>query len=167
MKIRKIRIIGSSGSGKSFIAKKLSKELKINSYDLDDIFWFKKYTKRRSNPEISKRISKILRKKQWIIEGIQYYDHNIEKTFKDAEVIIWANPGIMTTLYRLIKRFVNRLSKESKTQKVGLKLIMHATKYKLKLNSKSRNAHEGYCKIYQKKAIIFKNKKDIEDFIKK
>ena len=35
----KIHIIGGSGSGKSYLAKKLAKELYIPYYDLDNIFW--------------------------------------------------------------------------------------------------------------------------------
>ena len=35
----KIHIVGGPGSGKSFLAKKLSRELGIPHYDLDDIQW--------------------------------------------------------------------------------------------------------------------------------
>lgn len=35
----KIHIIGGSGSGKTYLAKKLSAELNIAHYDLDDIQW--------------------------------------------------------------------------------------------------------------------------------
>ena len=39
MKYRKIHIIGGPGSGKSYIAKKLSTLYNIKAYDLDDLFW--------------------------------------------------------------------------------------------------------------------------------
>jgi len=51
--LNKIFILGSSGSGKTFLANLLSKKLNIPSYDLDDIFWYKKYTKKRAR-EIKK-----------------------------------------------------------------------------------------------------------------
>ena len=35
----KIRIIGCSGSGKTYLAKRLSEKYTIPSYDLDDIQW--------------------------------------------------------------------------------------------------------------------------------
>ena len=35
----KIHIIGGPGSGKSFLAEKLSKELGISHFDLDDLQW--------------------------------------------------------------------------------------------------------------------------------
>ena len=39
----KIHIIGSSGSGKSYFAEKLSKKFNIPHYYLDDIEWKRKY----------------------------------------------------------------------------------------------------------------------------
>jgi adenylate kinase family enzyme len=36
--MKKIFILGISGSGKSYLAKKMSEKLGIKSYDLDDIF---------------------------------------------------------------------------------------------------------------------------------
>jgi adenylate kinase family enzyme len=39
MQYRKIHIVGGPGSGKSYIARRLSTLYNINSYDLDDIFW--------------------------------------------------------------------------------------------------------------------------------
>lgn len=35
----KIRIIGCSGSGKTYLAKRLSKKYNIPNFDLDDIQW--------------------------------------------------------------------------------------------------------------------------------
>lgn len=37
--MKKIRIIGGAGSGKSYLAKKLSEKFNISHYDLDEIFW--------------------------------------------------------------------------------------------------------------------------------
>lgn len=39
MKIKKIHIIGGSGSGKTYIADRISEKLDIKTYDLDELFW--------------------------------------------------------------------------------------------------------------------------------
>lgn len=35
----KIHIVGGGGSGKTFLAERLSREYGIQHYDLDDIYW--------------------------------------------------------------------------------------------------------------------------------
>ena len=57
-------------SGKTTLAKKISKKLNIQHYDLDDLFWERKYDLKRSHEECTKRLKKIAKKKQWIIEGV-------------------------------------------------------------------------------------------------
>ena len=162
----KIRIIGTMGSGKSFISKKLEKELKITPYDLDDIFFKVRHSVRRSEKEITKMMKEILKKKNWIIEGTQYYDHDIEKTFEKADIIIWIDPSLHKIHYRLIKRFFKRFFDKSENMKDTLSLLKGSLKYKLNINSKSKIAHTNYTKKYSKKSVILKNNKQINEFLK-
>ena len=39
MRHRKIRIVGAAGSGKSYVAAKVSEAYGIEAFDLDDVFW--------------------------------------------------------------------------------------------------------------------------------
>ncbi len=48
MNLKRIFILGNMGSGKSTLAKKISKKLNISHYDLDDIFWSRKFNKKRN-----------------------------------------------------------------------------------------------------------------------
>jgi adenylate kinase family enzyme len=162
----KIRIIGTMGSGKSFLSKRLEQELKIPHYDLDDVFFKVKHSVRRSDKEITKIIKKILKGKNWIIEGIQYYDHNIEKTFAQANILIWVDPSLHKIPYRLIKRFMKRLFDKSEKAKDTISLLKGSLKYKLNINSKSKLAHKKYIKKYDKKSVILKNNKQINEFLK-
>ncbi|MBS3144559.1 AAA family ATPase, partial [Candidatus Woesearchaeota archaeon] len=41
---KRIYILGCSGSGKTSVAQELARKLHIQHYDLDDLFWKKKYT---------------------------------------------------------------------------------------------------------------------------
>ena len=70
----KIHIVGGPGSGKSFLAKKLSRELGIPHYDLDDIQWASEggYGTKRDITERDALLRQILQKDQWIIEGVYY-----------------------------------------------------------------------------------------------
>ncbi len=67
----KIRIIGGSGSGKSFLANKMSSELEIQHYDLDDIQWDNNadtYGVSNSKEKRKQLLMDIINKDDWIIE---------------------------------------------------------------------------------------------------
>lgn len=163
---KKIRIIGTCGSGKSFLAKNLSKKLKIPHYDLDDIFFKIRHSVRRKDQDIKKLIKNVLKKKSWIIEGLQYYNHNLEKTFENADLLIWVNPHIGKVTYRLIKRFFTRILSRNEKIKDNFKLLKTALKYKLRLDTKTRKNHEDIIKKYSSKTIILKSNKQINNFLK-
>ena len=71
----KIHIIGCSGRGKTYLAKKLSNKYNIPHYDLDDIYWdnsSQEYGIKTSAEKRDKLLQNILEKDDWIIEGIYY-----------------------------------------------------------------------------------------------
>ena len=67
----KIHIIGGPGSGKSFLADRLSRQLGIPHYDLDDLQWDNAagYGTKPDPPERDALLSQILQKEAWVIEG--------------------------------------------------------------------------------------------------
>jgi adenylate kinase family enzyme len=92
MKYKKIHIIGGPGSGKSYLAKKLSGRYSIPCYDLDDIFWDKNQREYIRTPEEArqKKLSTILKNDSWIIEGVYY--KWLADSFEDADKIV-VHPG--------------------------------------------------------------------------
>ena len=84
----KIRIIGCSGSGKTYLAKRLSKKYNIPSFDLDDIQWDNSQNSYGVKMPIEKRgqmLNDILQYSDWIIDGVYYAW--VQKSFEDADVI--------------------------------------------------------------------------------
>jgi len=106
-KLKKIHILGGSGAGKTYLSKKLSKELNIKKYDLDNIVWSKKskyYDIQVPITEKHNELNKILQNNSWIIDGV-YYDWVFE-SFKKADLIILLKPSVFLRDFRVIKRFV-------------------------------------------------------------
>ena len=69
----KIHIIGGPGSGKTFLAQRLSKQYGIPHYDLDDLQWEADgYGKKRDPRERDALLERILRQEDWITEGVYY-----------------------------------------------------------------------------------------------
>lgn len=67
----RIYIIGCPGTGKTTIAKYLSKNLRIKNYELDCIIYDDKNNhKKREDAEINDLFQKIIKKPNWIIEDV-------------------------------------------------------------------------------------------------
>lgn len=105
----KIHIIGGPGSGKTFLAQKLSAQLGIPHYDLDALQWdsdAKSYGTKRDAPERDALLREILQKGNWIIEGVYYAW--CRQCFQDADRIYLLNVPRYQYRYRIIRRFVRR-----------------------------------------------------------
>lgn len=161
MKPKKIYILGVSGSGKSTLAKTLSKQLKIKHYDLDDIYFIRKYDKIRKEENREKKLKKLIKeKKEWIIEGV--FQKWVESGIKKADLIIWLKPNLNLISYRIFIRFLKRKNKES--IKELIRLIKWARKYKTG-GSKHYQSHKKYVRLHKGDTIILKNNKEIKRFL--
>ena len=103
----KIHIIGCSGTGKTYLAKKLSNKYNIPHFDLDNIYWDNSSEKYGVKTEIEKRnksLQNILEKDDWIIEGIYY--KWLEQSFKNADIIYILDLPKYIYKFRIVKRFI-------------------------------------------------------------
>ena len=105
----KIHIIGGPGSGKSFLAKKLSRRYGIPHYDLDDLFWnndARRCGTKRDPQERDALLAEILQKNDWIVEGV-YYAWCL-RCFEDADRIYLLDTPRRQYRRRIIRRFIRR-----------------------------------------------------------
>ena len=126
----KIHIIGGPGSGKSFLAEKLSKELGISHFDLDDLQWDNKsasYGVKRSPDERDRLLNDVLSHNDWIIEGVYYAW--CQQCFADADRIYVLNVPRYKYRYRIIRRFVRRKLGLEKGKKENLKSLRELLKW--------------------------------------
>ena len=120
----KIHIIGCSGMGKTYLAKKLSNKYNIPHYDLDNIYWDNSSEKYGLKTEFEKRdnlLQNILEKDAWIIEGIYY--KWLEQSFKDADIIYILDLPKYIYKFRIIKRFIKRKLKLEVTKKRNIEIF--------------------------------------------
>ncbi len=101
---RRFFITGNAGSGKTTLAKRMSKELNIPYYSLDSIVWQSGW---KTTPLIKKQelISNLLKHNEWIIEGVS------KDVLVVADVVIFLDLSRFTCFKRLVKRNIKYLFK--------------------------------------------------------
>jgi adenylate kinase family enzyme len=102
--INRIHILGTSGSGKSFLAKKLSTILDIEHYDLDDFFFIRKYDKKRSKVARKKLLDNLAKKRKWIVEGV--YASWVDSSIKRSDMVILIDTPFRVVAWRIFHRFL-------------------------------------------------------------
>ncbi len=108
LKLR-LHIIGGPGSGKSFIAGKLSRHFGVPAYDLDDLFWDRTaltYNLRADPGKRDQQLATIVSRSSWVIEGVYY--QWLTPSFEAADIIIALAPSIWIRHWRVIRRFTLR-----------------------------------------------------------
>ena len=99
--MRKILVIGSSGSGKSYFSKRLGEQLRIDVIHLDRQYWKPNWTK-PSKEEWKAKVAEMLKRDEWIIDG--NFGGTMEMRVAAADTIIFIDLSRVLCLWRVIKR---------------------------------------------------------------
>tara|TARA_Y100000310_G_C20470142_1_gene709584 strand:- start:195 stop:683 length:489 start_codon:yes stop_codon:yes gene_type:complete len=155
MTYKKIHIIGGQGSGKTYLAKKLSEKLKIAHQDLDRIVYKgKDFLIKWSLEKRKERLEKILSRKQWVLEGA-YTSEWINPVIKRADLILILDINSFIARKRVISRYLKR--KEKDRFKDLLFLLKSAKNYRKekipKIVELARKNKKRYIQLTTKKQI--------------
>ena len=156
----KIFIIGGSGSGKTYLAKKLANTYSLPHYDLDDVFWDNQaahYGTKRNASERQAMLEEILHQEQWIIEGV-YYSW-CSQCFIDADRIYVLKVPRHTYRYRIIKRFIKRKFGLEKGKKETIRSLIALLKWTDSYNKHAMEEINQLLLPYQAKRIELHNTK--------
>ena len=163
--MEKIVIIGSPGAGKSTFARKLSSILKIKVIHLDRVFWRSRWKEKPIDTRID-ILEKIVREKQWIIEGT--YLGASEPRLNAADTIIFLDIYPAMCLQRIIKRHHEYRGCSRRDIPEGckdkpnliriLKVMIFPFRGRRTLKRKLRNYHS-------KQIIWLRSTKEVESFL--
>ena len=158
----KIRIIGCSGSGKTYLAKRLSERYNIPSFDLDDIQWDNSQNSYGVKMPIEKRnqmLNDILQQPDWIIDGVYYAW--VQKSFEDADIIYVLDMPKWLYKFRIIKRFIKRRVGLEKGKKETLKSVCNLLKWTNTFQNTNMKEIVRILEPYKEKVVHIKKKEEI------
>lgn len=169
-KYKKIIIIGSPGSGKTYCSKKISEITNIPVYHLDDFYWDKNWIE-KEHSEWMKIQRELLSCNKYIIDG--NYLNSLEMRINKSDLIIYMDKKMIVCLKGFIKRTIKNflgididLPQNIKNQdkyRVTDSGVLKFCIYIIKFHLQQKNKVEDILLKYKghKKIIILKNKKDI------
>lgn len=102
---RRIAIIGTTGSGKTTLAKRISKILSIPSVELDALNWQPGWVEAEKSAFRSRAI-KALSGDSWVVDG--NYGELRDLTWGQEDTLIWLDYPLLLILWRLVPRCVKR-----------------------------------------------------------
>lgn len=162
----KIHIIGNSGTGKTYLADILADKYQIVHYDLDDIYWdnsSNQYGIKRKEDERSYLLHKILKREDWIIEGV-YYSW-LKESFVQADLIIVLNIPTYICKRRIIHRFIMRKLQMTHGKKETIKSLIDLLKWTDQFKKINIPKIYNILSKYQDKTIYLNNVNEISDYL--
>lgn len=162
----KIHIIGSVGSGKTTLAKKLSSQLNIPSYELDNVVWKRAKTGdiRRSEEERDQYLNTIISSESWIVEGVHH--KWVFQSFKNADLIIFLDTSYSKRNIRIVKRFfLQKVGIEKANYKPSFFIFKKMFEWNSYFENKSKPEILEMLSDFDDKVIISKDTNEIESIL--
>jgi adenylate kinase family enzyme len=104
--MRRIAVIGDSGSGKNHLAERLSSLLNVSVYDFDDIEWERKFDVARPAEKLDSMVGGVLKNKEWIVTAIPH--QWTLPAIQRAQRIVVLRRSVFVEAFRILQRFVKR-----------------------------------------------------------
>ncbi len=105
--MNRISVIGTSGSGKTTFAAKLSAILRIQHVELDALHWEADW-KEAPTVVFRSRVREAVGADRWVVDG-NYSKSARDLVWERADTVIWLDFSFILTLVRVLRRTVYRL----------------------------------------------------------
>ncbi|MEF2620002.1 MAG: AAA family ATPase [Clostridia bacterium] len=156
----KVLIIGIVASGKTTLARRLSKETNIKNYEIDLIVHDDKNKRKRTNKEQQKIIEKINKQSDWIIEGT--LRKNLYNLLELADKIIYLDIPIQVRKRRILLRYIKqKLKIEKSNYRPNKEMLKNMYKWTNEFENNKIELEEEILK-YKEKLIVLKSKRKIK-----
>lgn len=99
----KINVIGTSGSGKSTVARQLAQNLAIPYIEMDRLFWKPDWQELQDEAFLARVEQELANAKSgWVLDG--NYTKTQSVKWRDVDWVVWVDYGFCRTLWQAIRR---------------------------------------------------------------
>ncbi|MCB0414322.1 MAG: hypothetical protein KDD50_08320 [Bdellovibrionales bacterium] len=161
-------ILGNSGSGKSWLGRKLSNIVRCNLIEMDKVFWEPGgFNKKRDSGILREEILKSTSSDSWVCEGV--FGRIADLATPNANTIVLLDLSWDDCKKNLINRGPNYedCQSESQAEQAFIELIDWAKDYSIRENHTSRKYHHDIYSVFEGEKILLKNREEVHDFVKK
>lgn len=99
--IRRINVVGTSGSGKSTFARKVAEKIRSPYIEMDKIFWEPNW-KEKEDHRFLADLEAALQGDRWVLDGNYYRTQNIK--WRRVDLVIWLDFSFPVTFFRALRR---------------------------------------------------------------
>ncbi|MBT3404921.1 hypothetical protein HN832_01660 [archaeon] len=162
---KKILILGSTGSGKTTLADKISKIKNIPHLGIDWIVYKKPWTIKHSNIIINREVKKATKKKKWVMEG-GYSESWMNFPVKESDLVIILKLKWFVLFNRILKRYIKKVFNWKTKEKDTFFSMINLIKISNSYNKQRFLIHQEMINHFNKKFIILTNNQEIDNFLK-
>ena len=101
----RINVVGTSGTGKSTFARKLSEKLNYPCIEMDKVFWGPNWHW-PSDEVFFENLRRAISGDRWVLDG--NYTRTIPIKWERIDVVVWLDYSFSVTLFQAIKRALKR-----------------------------------------------------------
>lgn len=103
--MKKINVIGTTGSGKSTFSERLAKKLGYPCIHMDQLFW-KANWEESSDDEFMAKVTAAVSREAWVLDG--NYSRTSDIKWGQADTVIWLDCSFPRTFFQLLGRTITR-----------------------------------------------------------
>ena len=156
MDLTRTLIIGNSGSGKSWLAQQLAKQLHAPWIDLDQIHWLSdEHSIPRPRNEALGMARRVASDERWVIEGV--YGWIISEILHRATALIWLCIDDVDCVANIRRRETNNDARL-------MALLEWADSYRTRDDSSGFAAHQRLFEEFAGPRVQLMDRKEIADF---
>lgn len=164
--MKKILIIGNSGSGKSWLSKQLSRKLQLQEVNLDSIVWEPGgYNQKRSTGAIENEIASIKSQCNWVVEGV--FGALAEQLIFSADMLLFLDlewSECKNSLYARGSESSKQLNEEQ-AEKNFRELLKWASEYSVRESKSSRQFHQQLFSDFHGTKVRFTTRSQVNEFV--
>ena len=110
LQIKRVNVIGTSGSGKSTFGRALAELLGLPYIEMDRVYWGPQWAEPVDEVFIAK-VEAVTEQANWLLDG--NYSRTTPVKWRQVQLVVWLDMSFCRTLYRVTSRCVQRSLKKT------------------------------------------------------